>query len=92
MIGFLCSLVYLFDCGVYLLNAVDHMATNYMLMLMATLKAFIIGWVWAWQELQGRLGALCAPFTSGPGALEQACSRAHFCVSHRPQSDAVPNV
>jgi SNF family Na+-dependent transporter len=60
MFGFLCSLVYVSDIGVYLFDVVDHNTTGYMLMLIAALEAFTIGWVWALPELQSRVGTRCA--------------------------------
>jgi SNF family Na+-dependent transporter len=59
--GFLCSMVYVSDIGVYLFDIVDHTAINYTLIIVAALEALMVGWLWAWPEMQSRTGTACAP-------------------------------
>lgn len=60
-IGFLAGLIYVSDIGIYMVDLVDHIAVNLTLMLVGTLQAYTVAWVWGWQEISARTGVTCAP-------------------------------
>ena len=59
-VGFLASLVYVSDIGVFMADLVDHTAVNLSLMAVGTLQAYTIAWVWGWTEICNRTGSRCA--------------------------------
>ena len=59
-LGFMGSVIFVSDLGLYLFDAVAHIAINYALILTGALEAFVVGWVWGWTETEARTGTWCA--------------------------------
>jgi neurotransmitter:Na+ symporter, NSS family len=56
VLGFFCSVAFVTDIGIYLLDIFDHFLFNYALMVTGAMEAYVIAWVWAWPEMRDRTG------------------------------------
>ena len=69
VIGFLASIIFISDIGFAMLDVFDHYILNFALMLTGALEAYVVAWVWGWQEIRYRCGFKCVPITMLLSAL-----------------------
>lgn len=56
VVGFMGSVIFVSDLGLWLFDAVQHIAVNYALILTGALEAYVIAWCWGWSEIEARTG------------------------------------
>jgi len=67
-VGFLVSTLYATDVGLALLDSVQHILLTYVFLLIGLFKTVAIAWVYGWNDMAKRVGAVSANiFTMGYG-------------------------